>query len=67
MGAEQRRDERYAVHIPATLTRGHEAVALLTEDVSFRGLFLRTDSPPTLRQLVRIEIREPSFRCPSWA
>ena len=60
MGAEQRRDKRYPVKMPARLVQGHDIVHLLTEDVSFRGLFLRTDSPPRLRQLVRIEIDLPS-------
>jgi uncharacterized protein (TIGR02266 family) len=32
---------------------------LFSEDVSFRGLFLATDSPPPLRQLIRIEAHLP--------
>ena len=36
------------------LTRG-EGVDLMTTDVSFRGAFLRTDAPPALRQLVRVD------------
>lgn len=35
-------------------------VELLTNDVSFRGVFIRTDSPPALRQLVKVEIQLPS-------
>src|SRR5262245_55545372 len=31
-------------------------VELLTHDVSFRGVFVRTDTPPVLRQLVKIEL-----------
>ena len=32
---------------------------LFSEDVSFRGLFLASDAPPPLRQLIRIETRLP--------
>jgi len=35
-------------------------VELLTHDVSFRGVFIRTDSPPALRQLVKVEIQLPT-------
>jgi hypothetical protein len=35
-------------------------VELLTNNVSFRGVFIRTDAPPALRQLVRIELILPN-------
>jgi Tfp pilus assembly protein PilZ len=59
-GPDQRRETRHAVKLPATLVRGKkEPLSLLTQDVSFRGLFVRTDTPPALRQLVKIEIAVP--------
>jgi hypothetical protein len=36
--------------------RRNEPIELLTNDVSFRGAFLRTDAPPSARQLVRISL-----------
>jgi uncharacterized protein (TIGR02266 family) len=56
---ELRYDKRYRVRVRATLRYGREAHDLLTEDVGFRGVFLRTDTPPELRQLVRIELTLP--------
>jgi uncharacterized protein (TIGR02266 family) len=37
------------------LAFGREQIKLCTGDVSLRGVFLRTDTPPKLRQLVRVE------------
>lgn len=52
--AEQRRDIRYPARIVARVVRRGENIELLTNDVSFRGVFLRTDAPPALRQLVKV-------------
>ncbi len=57
--AEQRRDVRYPARIVARIVRRGETVELLTNDVSFRGAFLRTDAPPSIRQLVRITLALP--------
>jgi Tfp pilus assembly protein PilZ len=51
----RRRDERFRVQIPIRLKQGARILELVTENVSYRGLFVCTDSPPPLRQLVRIE------------
>lgn len=51
---EKRRDIRYPARIVATLTRRNETLELLTNDVSYRGAFIRTDAPPALRQLLRM-------------
>jgi uncharacterized protein (TIGR02266 family) len=59
MGPEKRRDARYTVRVPIKLTRGKETIALQTENVSFRGAFLRMDAPPALRQLVRVQATLP--------
>lgn len=56
---EQRRDRRFRYQLPVTLLRGAQEVSLLSDDVSFRGLFLRTDDPPPLRQLVQLRMRLP--------
>jgi hypothetical protein len=53
---EKRRDVRYPARIVARVIRKNHAIELLTNDVSFRGVFIRTDAPPALRQLVRIEL-----------
>ena len=52
----KRRDLRYAIRFPAKLAYGKKELSLSTEDVSFRGIFVRTDTPPRLRQLVRIHL-----------
>ena len=59
---EQRYDKRYRVRLRATLRYGRETQELFTEDVGFRGVFLRTDTPPELRQLVKIEFTLPDSR-----
>jgi hypothetical protein len=51
---------RYAARIVAKLTRRNEVIELLTNDVSFRGAFLRSDAPPLLRQLLRVSFALPS-------
>jgi hypothetical protein len=57
--AENRRDQRYRAKIAAILWRGQEAMQLLTDDVSFRGVFFRTDMRAALRQLVRVSFTLP--------
>jgi len=56
MDDDQRREPRYAFQLPAVLWRGKRALDVGTEDVSFRGLFLRVKAPPAVRQLVEIEM-----------
>lgn len=58
--SEQRREGRYPARIVARLVRRGQTIELLTHDVSFRGVFIRTDAPPTLRQLVKFELLLPS-------
>jgi hypothetical protein len=58
--SEQRREARYPARIVARVIRRSQTIELLTNDVSFRGVFIRTDSPPALRQLVKIELVLPS-------
>lgn len=59
MAADKRRDARYPARIIARVLRRNQSIELLTNDVSFRGVFIRTDSPPALRQLVKIELVVP--------
>ncbi len=54
-----RREERYAVRVPITLKVGNKISKLYSSDVSFRGLFICTDDPPVLRQLISIEAKLP--------
>ncbi len=56
MYAQRRRDVRYAIQFPAQLTLGKRSHSLLTGDVSYGGVFLRTDTPPTLNQLVGVQL-----------
>jgi hypothetical protein len=56
---EKRRENRFPARIVARLRRRNETIELLTNDVSFRGVFIRTDAPPALRQLVRVELLLP--------
>lgn len=57
---ENRRDTRFAARIVARVVRRGETVELLTNDVSFRGAFVRTDAPPALRQLVKVTFALPT-------
>jgi hypothetical protein len=56
---DKRREPRYPARIVARVVRRGENVELMTNDVSFRGAFLRTDAPPALRQLVRVAFSLP--------
>ena len=56
---DKRREPRYPARIVARVVRRGESVELMTNDVSFRGAFLRTDAPPALRQLVRVSFALP--------
>src|SRR5579863_4485762 len=54
--AQRRRGVRYTIRFPVQLTLGKRTVSLLTSDVSYGGVFLRTDAPPALQQLVRVRL-----------
>ena len=56
---QRRRDKRYRVRLPIRTRIGGRLQELVTDDVSFRGLFLHTDKPLPLRQLIRIEATLP--------
>jgi hypothetical protein len=56
MCAQRRRDVRYAIRFPTQLSIGKRTFSLLTSDVSYGGVFLRTDTPPPLQQLVGVEL-----------
>ncbi len=58
--SEKRRDIRYPARIVARVLRRSEQIDLLTNDVSFRGAFIRTDAPPALRQLLRVAFTLPN-------
>ncbi len=50
-----RREERYPIRIPVVLRIGRVTHNYLSGDVSYRGIFVCTDVPPVLRQLITIE------------
>jgi len=52
---QRRRDKRYPARLPIRTRVAGRLKDLFSQDVSFRGLFLASDSPPPLRQLIRIE------------
>jgi Tfp pilus assembly protein PilZ len=56
MSPHRRRDTRYSIRFPAQLAHGKRTDSLLTEDVSQGGVFLCTDSPPPLLQLVHVQL-----------
>jgi hypothetical protein len=55
-----RRDRRYNFQIPVTIVSRSGEVHLLTENVSYRGLFMRTDHPPPKMQLLRMRMAVPT-------
>ncbi len=57
---ERRRDPRFRVERPVTLVRGRRASAALTADVGFRGVRVRTDTPPPLRELLVLRVNLPT-------
>jgi Tfp pilus assembly protein PilZ len=52
----KRRDTRFEIRFPTQVRQGHRTDSFFTEDVSFRGVFLRTDTPPPLRRLVDLRL-----------
>ncbi len=59
MSDDKRREGRHPARIVARVVRRGESIELLTNDVSFKGAFLRTDAPPALRQLVKVAFALP--------
>lgn len=58
--SSKRHDVRYAFRLPVQLTYGRTSRSLMTEDVSYRGVFIRTDAPPPERRLVRLTVVPPN-------
>lgn len=54
-----RREARYAARYPLRLFWDRRTYVAMSEDVSLRGLRIRTDAIPPLRLLVRVEIQLP--------
>jgi len=53
--SKRRRDKRYRLQIPLVIRWGHKRLECLTQDVSYRGLFVEMDDPPRVRELIQIE------------
>jgi hypothetical protein len=60
----QRRDKRYRTRLNVRTRIGGRLHSLFTEDVSFRGMFLCTEAPPPVRQLIRLETILPPNNVP---
>ncbi len=59
MRIERRRDRRYPYRVRLVLSAGRQEIVAQTEDVSFKGIFVRTERPPLERQLVRLRFTLP--------
>lgn len=59
-GENLRKDQRVAAQIAVVFKRGRSTWSETTSDVSFRGLFVVTTSPPPLRSLVQMRVSLPS-------
>ncbi len=55
----QRRHRRVPIQIPVQLISTRQKITALTEDISHSGVFIRTDTPSRLRQLVKFRLRLP--------
>lgn len=61
---QRRRDKRYSVQLPLVIRWGNKRIECLTDDVSYRGLFVRVDDPPRVRELIQIEAELPPDGAP---
>ncbi len=59
MESRDRKDRRYRMRVPVTLVSRSKELHALTDDVSFRGVFLRMDAPPAKMQLIRMRFALP--------
>lgn len=54
MGINRRRDPRYHARIRAAIVRGQEADWRHTDNVSYRGAYILTATPPPVRTLIEV-------------
>jgi hypothetical protein len=59
MSENRRWEARVEARIKVVVVRGRRGVSQETTDVSFKGLFLRTDEPPPLRSLLKLRVSLP--------
>jgi hypothetical protein len=59
MGIERRKDRRYPYRVKLFLVSGRTELLAQTEDVSFKGIFVRTDLPLPERHLLRLRLTLP--------
>lgn len=59
---ERRRDRRNPVELPIIVKVGKKAHAATTVNVSFKGISVRMDEPPPVRNLVQLELDLPVGR-----
>jgi hypothetical protein len=60
MDAERRRDARFRVSVPAAVLRRSGNLKAEMIDASFRGLYVRMEHPPQVRELVKVRIDLPT-------
>ena len=60
----QRRDKRFRTQLPVRTRINGRLLSLMTDDESYRGMFLCSESPPPVRQLIRIETILPPNNVP---
>jgi PilZ domain len=60
----ERRDKRFRTQLPVRTRINGRLHSLFTNDVSYRGMFLCTEAPPPVRQLIRIETILPPGNVP---
>jgi hypothetical protein len=64
--AIDRRDRRYSFRLPGVILARKGEIPLHTGNVSFRGAFLETETPPQMRQLIRIRLTLHEEFEPDW-
>jgi hypothetical protein len=57
---ERRRDARARISLPMAVVRRGGEIPVRMLDASFRGVFVAMESPPPVRELVRIRVELPS-------
>ena len=64
MSKERRREPRYPYRNPIEIKVGGRLQETISEDISYRGLFVVTDDPPPLRTLISLKARVEGNRRP---
>lgn len=63
VGEEHRRFPRYRITLPVRLKYKRSTSEMLTSEVSRHGIFVRTDDPSPMRQLIQPALEVRLSRC----